>query len=92
MSGVMLIVSICLILISIVILRFTIHFTLSEEFREIGVMKAIGIRNQNIQNSFYMVALPAFPIPDGINRRKFFHLARTEIAEQDNKSYDCSCT
>ncbi|MCI8377083.1 MAG: ABC transporter permease [Lachnospiraceae bacterium] len=52
MSGVMLIVSICLILISIVILRFTIHFTLSEEFREIGVMKAIGIRNQNIRGLY----------------------------------------
>lgn len=42
-AAVMLVVSICLILISLVMLRFTIHFTISEEFREIGVMKAIGI-------------------------------------------------
>jgi len=42
-AAVILVVSICLILISMVILRFTIHFTMSEEFREIGVMKAIGI-------------------------------------------------
>lgn len=49
MAAVMLVVSVCLILISMVILRFTIHFTMSEEFREIGVMKAIGIRNSRIR-------------------------------------------
>ncbi len=48
-SGIMIVVSICLILISIVILRFTIMFTLDEEFREIGVMKAIGIKNSRIR-------------------------------------------
>ncbi len=48
-AGVLLIVSICLILISLVVLRFTISFTLNEEFREIGVMKAIGIRNGTIR-------------------------------------------
>lgn len=51
-SAVMLIVSICLILISMVILRFTIHFTMNEEFREIGVMKAIGIKNQKIRGLY----------------------------------------
>ena len=48
----MLIVSICLILISMVILRFTINFTMSEEFREIGVMKAIGICNPKIRGLY----------------------------------------
>ncbi len=51
-AGVMLIVSICLIAISIVILRFTIVFTLTEEFREIGVMKAIGITNWKIRGIY----------------------------------------
>ena len=51
-AGVMLIVSICLIAISIVILRFTIVFTLNEEFREIGVMKAIGITNWKIRGIY----------------------------------------
>lgn len=41
--------SICIILISMVMLRFTINFTMSEEFREIGVMKAIGIKNRSIR-------------------------------------------
>ena len=36
-AAVLLVVSVCLILISMVILRFTIHFTVNEEFREIGV-------------------------------------------------------
>ncbi len=51
-AGIMLIVSVCLIIISIVILRFTIMFTLNEEFREIGVMKAIGIRNRKIRGIY----------------------------------------
>ena len=36
-------------IVSMVILRFTINFTMSEEFREIGVMKAIGITNGRIR-------------------------------------------
>lgn len=51
-AAVMLIVSVCLILISMVILRFTINFTMSEEFREIGVMKAIGIANHRIRGLY----------------------------------------
>ncbi len=47
--GVLLVVSVILIIIAFVVLRFTISFTLSEEFREIGVMKAIGIRNFKIR-------------------------------------------
>ncbi len=53
-AGIFLIVSICLIIISIVLLRFTIGFTISEEYREIGVMKAIGIKNSKIR-SLYMI-------------------------------------
>lgn len=53
-AGVLLIVSVCLILISFVVLRFTISFTLTEEYREIGVMKAIGLRSFRIR-SLYMV-------------------------------------
>lgn len=52
MAAAMLIISICLILISMLCLRFTIHFTMSEEFREIGVMKAIGIEPQKIRGLY----------------------------------------
>lgn len=48
-AGLLLIVSVCLLLVAFVVLRFTIGFTLSEEFREIGVMKAIGIKNPSIR-------------------------------------------
>ena len=50
--GLILAVSIILIIISFTVLRFTIAFTLSEEFREIGVMKAIGIRNIKIRGLY----------------------------------------
>lgn len=53
-AGVLLVVSVCLILIAFVVLRFTISFVLAEEYREIGVMKAIGIGSVKIRG-LYMV-------------------------------------
>lgn len=50
----MMILSVCLILVSFVVLKFSITFTITEEFREIGVMKAIGISNFKIR-SLYIV-------------------------------------
>ncbi len=51
-AGILLAASILLIVISFVVLRFTITFTLSEEYREIGVMKAIGIKNGRIRRLY----------------------------------------
>ncbi len=51
-AAILLVVSVCLILISMVILRFIIHFTITEEFREIGVMKAIGIKNSAVRGLY----------------------------------------
>ena len=50
--GLILSVSMILIIISFAVLRFTIAFTISEEFSEIGVMKAIGIRNIKIRGLY----------------------------------------
>ncbi len=60
-TGVLLVVSLILIAIAFVVLRFTISFTLSEEFREIGVMKAIGIGNVKIRG-IYIVKYLALSI------------------------------
>ena len=60
-TGLILVVSLILIIISFVVLRFTISFTLSEEFREIGVMKAIGIRNIKIRG-LYLVKYSAISV------------------------------
>ena len=51
-AAVLLIVSVCLIIISMVILRFIISFTIMEEFREIGVMKAIGLKSFAIRGLY----------------------------------------
>ncbi len=48
-AAAILVTSICIIFMSMLILRFTIKFTMCEEFREIGVMKAIGIKNGSIR-------------------------------------------
>ena len=51
---IMLILSVCLMMVSFVVLKFSITFTIAEEFREIGVMKAIGLSNRKIR-SLYVV-------------------------------------
>ena len=60
-AGVLLVVSVCLIVISLVILSFTVSFTLSEEFRQIGIMQAIGIPDRKIR-FIYMVKYLAISV------------------------------
>ena len=51
-SATMLIVSAVLIIIAISLLRFTIRFTIEEDFREIGVMKAIGVKETAVRRLY----------------------------------------
>ncbi len=51
-AGILLIISVALIIVSFVVLRFTIGFTIREEFREIGVMKAIGLKNRSVRGLY----------------------------------------
>lgn len=60
-TGFLLEVSVVLILVAFVVLRFTITFTLSEEFREIGIMKAIGIGNLKIR-TLYLIKYAALSV------------------------------
>lgn len=46
---ILMIISVVLMFTAFVVLHFTIGFTISEEFREIGVMKAVGIDNGSIR-------------------------------------------
>lgn len=48
-AGVILLISMCLIVIAFVMLRFTIIFTINEEYKEIGIMKAIGLKEKSIR-------------------------------------------
>lgn len=94
-AAVVLVVSLCLILISMVILRFTIHFTLSEEFREIGVMKAIGIPDFKIRGLYIVKYLVisilgagvglGFSIPFG--RLLIGSVSKNIILSGENKFY-----
>ena len=58
---VLMVISILLMFTAFVVLRFTIGFTISEEFREIGVMKAVGIGNGSIR-SLYIVKYLAIAV------------------------------
>ncbi|MBR3645718.1 MAG: ABC transporter permease, partial [Lachnospiraceae bacterium] len=55
------VLSVCLVVVSFVLLKFVISFSITEEYREIGVMKAIGIRNSRIRNiyiiKYFVIAL-----------------------------------
>lgn len=85
-SAVLIVVSICLILIAFLLLRFTIVFTLQEDYREIGIMKAIGIPDGGIK-SIYLVKYLAvsvigallgfflsFPFGDALLRRTIVNI------------------
>ena len=57
-AAIILLVSICLIIVSILMLRFTVKFTIGEDFKEIGILKAIGLTNSSIRmlyTSKYMI-------------------------------------
>lgn len=47
-AGIIILVSLFLMSIAFLILRFTIVFTINEEYREIGIMKAIGVKDKKI--------------------------------------------
>lgn len=99
-AAVMIVVSICLVLISLVILRFTIHFTMSEEFREIGVMKAIGIPNRRIRG-LYVVKYFAVSVAGGsiglllsipFGRMMLANLSRNIMMQTDgNRGWNVLC-
>lgn len=52
MAALLILIGICLILIALLVLRFTLVFTVEEDYREIGVMKAIGIRDFSIKKIY----------------------------------------
>lgn len=61
-AGMISAVGVCLILIAFLILKFTIDFTLQQDYKEIGIMKAIGIRNVTVQGIYlvkYLVLVGA---------------------------------
>ena len=61
---VVLVLSVCLIIVSFVLLKFVITFSINEEFREIGVMKAIGIKDRKIRG-LYVVKYFAMAVVGG---------------------------
>ncbi len=60
-AAILIVVSICLILLAFLVLRFTIVFTLQEDYKEIGIMKAIGLRNVGIKG-LYLVKYLALSV------------------------------
>jgi len=49
---VLVVVGVVLIIISLIVLRFAIQFTLQEDYKEIGIMKAIGLKDNDIKKIY----------------------------------------
>ncbi len=64
-AAIMSIMSIFLIFISFLILRFTIRFTIEEDYKEIGIMKAIGLKNVAIKK-IYLVKYFSLSLIGGV--------------------------
>ena len=84
-AAILLVVSVCLILISMVILRFIINFTITEEFREIGVMKAIGIKNFAIRGLYIVKYFAIAVIGTAVGLGISFPLSRLMISGVSQK-------
>lgn len=52
MAALLILIGICLIFIAMLVLRFTLVFTIEEEYREIGIMKAVGMRDFAIKKLY----------------------------------------
>ncbi|GFI22151.1 hypothetical protein IMSAGC011_00924 [Lachnospiraceae bacterium] len=64
-AALLIVVGFCLILISLMILKFSLSFTMEENYREVGVMKAIGMRNFSIRK-IYLVKYFALVVTGAI--------------------------
>lgn len=51
-AGLLIAVGICLICIALLVLRFTLVFSIEEQYQEIGILKAIGLKNRNIKKIY----------------------------------------
>lgn len=51
-AGLLILIGICLILIALLVLRFTLVFTMEEDYQEIGIMKAVGFRSLAIKKIY----------------------------------------
>lgn len=99
---VLIVVSICLILVAFLVLRFMIVFTLQEDYQEIGVMKAIGIPDSGIKGVYLvkyfaisaagalMGFLFSFPFGDMLLRQTIVNIV-TEYTGQ-NIVINLACT
>lgn len=53
-AALLILIGVCLILIALLVLRFTLVFTMEEDYREIGIMKAMGLKGFTIKK-MYMI-------------------------------------
>lgn len=54
MSALLILIGICLIFIALLVLRFTLVFTMEEQYQEIGILKAIGFKNRSIKKIYLL--------------------------------------
>lgn len=53
-ASLLIFIGICLIMIALLVLRFTLVFSIEEQYQEIGILKAIGLRDSFIKKIYLM--------------------------------------
>lgn len=51
-AGLLIVIGVCLILIALLVLRFTLVFTMEQQYQEIGILKAIGLKDFDIKKMY----------------------------------------
>lgn len=102
MAALLILIGICLILIALLLLRFTLVFTIEEDYREIGIMKAVGMKESAIQKIYlakYFVlvcagALTGFAASVPVSRQMVAGVSNNMIMEDSsaNLGVNIVCT
>lgn len=83
-AAILIVVSVCLILVSFLILRFTIVFTLQEDYKEIGIMKAIGIPDISMKGIYLLKYFAIATLGAGIGLASSFPFEKLLLSQVVN--------
>ncbi|MDO4274777.1 MAG: ABC transporter permease [Eubacteriales bacterium] len=79
LAALLILAGICFILIAFLVLRFTLVFTMEENYSEIGIMQAIGLRNFTIRRIYLVKYLLLTAAGAGIGLALSFPVSRAMI-------------
>lgn len=86
-AGLLIAVGICLICIALLVLRFTLVFSIEEQYQEIGILKAIGLKNRNIKK-IYLIKYFVIVVDGGSVRNIIKYSSQSSDDSKCESKYD----